>query len=37
MVIMITLDAYNNTGNTIKKRDDVHRMANANKAYAHFR
>ena len=31
------LDAYNNTGNTIKKRDDVHRMANANKAYAHFR
>ncbi len=31
------MDAYNNTGNTIKKRDDVHRMANANKAYAHFR
>ena len=31
------LDAYNTTGNPIKKRDDVHRMANANKAYAHFR
>ena len=31
------LDAYNNTGNTIKKRDDVHKMANANKAFAHFR
>ncbi len=31
------MDAYNNTGNTIKKRDDVHKMANANKAFAHFR
>ncbi|MCQ2396931.1 MAG: 30S ribosomal protein S7 [Lentisphaeria bacterium] len=31
------MDAFNNTGNTIKKRDDVHKMANANKAFAHFR
>lgn len=31
------MDAYNNTGGTIKKRDDVHRMADANKAFAHFR
>ena len=31
------LDAFNNTGNTIKKRDDVHKMANANKAFAHYR
>ncbi|HBD02127.1 MAG: 30S ribosomal protein S7 [Microgenomates group bacterium GW2011_GWC1_46_16] len=31
------MDAYNNTGAAIKKRDDVHRMADANKAFAHFR
>lgn len=31
------VDAYNNTGAAIKKRDDVHRMADANKAFAHFR
>jgi small subunit ribosomal protein S7 len=31
------IDAYNETGNAIKKRDDVHRMAEANKAFAHFR
>ena len=31
------LDAFNNPGNTIKKRDDVHKMANANKAFAHYR
>lgn len=31
------LDAYNGQGATIKKRDDVHRMAEANKAFAHFR
>jgi small subunit ribosomal protein S7 len=31
------LDAYNNTGNTIKKREDTHRMADANKAFAHYR
>ncbi len=31
------LDAYNNRGNAIKKRDDTHRMAEANKAFAHFR
>ncbi len=30
-------DAFNNTGNAIKKRDDVHKMANANKAFAHYR
>jgi len=31
------LDAYNGLGNAIKKRDDVHRMAEANKAFSHFR
>ena len=31
------MDAYNNLGAAIKKRDDVHRMADANKAFAHFR
>lgn len=30
-------DAANNTGAAIKKRDDTHRMAEANKAFAHFR
>ncbi len=31
------LDAYNNTGATIKRREDTHRMAEANKAFAHYR
>lgn len=31
------LDAANNTGNAVKKREDVHRMAEANKAFAHYR
>lgn len=31
------LDAYNNTGASIKKRDEMHRMAEANKAFAHYR
>ena len=31
------LDAANNRGGTIKKRDDTHRMAEANKAFAHYR
>ena len=31
------LDAYNNTGNAIKKKEEMHRMAEANKAFAHFR
>ncbi len=31
------IDAYNNTGNSVKKKDDTHRMAEANKAFAHFR
>ena len=31
------LDAYNGTGTTIKKREDTHRMAEANKAFAHYR
>jgi small subunit ribosomal protein S7 len=30
-------DAYNKTGNAIKKREDVHRMAEANKAFTHYR
>ncbi len=31
------LDAYNNTGGAIKKKEEVHRMAEANKAFAHYR
>jgi small subunit ribosomal protein S7 len=31
------LDAFNNTGAAVKKRDDTHRMAAANKAFAHYR
>ncbi|MBU1106933.1 MAG: 30S ribosomal protein S7 [Candidatus Riflebacteria bacterium] len=30
-------DILNNTGSTMKKRDEVHRMADANKAFAHFK
>ncbi len=30
------LEAYNNRGNAIKKREDVHRMAEANKAFSHY-
>jgi len=30
-------DAANNKGNSIKKREDTHKMAEANKAFAHFR
>ncbi len=31
------LDAFNNAGGAIKKKEDVHRMAEANKAFAHYR
>jgi small subunit ribosomal protein S7 len=31
------LDAYNNTGTSVKKREDTHKMAEANKAFAHYR
>jgi small subunit ribosomal protein S7 len=31
------LNAYNNTGDAIRKRDDVHKMADSNKAFSHFR
>ena len=31
------LDAYNNRGSSIKKREDTHKMAEANKAFAHYR
>ncbi|WP_237037308.1 30S ribosomal protein S7 [Mediannikoviicoccus vaginalis] len=31
------LDAANNTGGSVKKREDVHKMAEANKAFAHYR
>ena len=30
------MDAYNNTGTAVKKREDVHKMADANRAFAHF-
>ena len=31
------MDAYNQTGASIKKRDEMHRMAEANKAFAHYK
>ncbi|WP_343192550.1 30S ribosomal protein S7 [Buchnera aphidicola (Taiwanaphis decaspermi)] len=31
------LDALNNKGNAVKKKEEVHRMAEANKAFAHYR
>ena len=31
------LDAANNTGSAVKKREDTHKMAESNKAFAHFR
>ena len=30
------LDAYNNRGNAIKKKEDIHRMADSNKAFSHY-
>src|SRR3989344_1619169 len=30
------MDAYNNTGSAVKKREDVHKMADANRAFANF-
>ena len=31
------VDAYNNTGSVVKKKEDTHKMAESNKAFAHFR
>jgi small subunit ribosomal protein S7 len=31
------VDAYNNKGGAVKKREDTHKMAEANKAFAHYR
>lgn len=31
------MDAYNKSGNAFKKKEDMHRMAEANKAFAHFK
>ncbi len=31
------IDATNNAGNSVKKREDMHKMAEANKAFAHYR
>lgn len=30
-------DAFNNTGGSVKKKEDVHRMADANRAFAHYK
>ena len=30
-------DCFNNQGSSIKKKDDVHKMAEANKAFAHYK
>jgi small subunit ribosomal protein S7 len=31
------LDAYNNTGSAVKKREETHKMAEANRAFSHYR
>ncbi len=31
------MDAYNNTGGAVNKKEEVHRMAEANRAFAHYR
>ena len=31
------MDAANNTGSSVKKKEEVHKMAEANKAFAHYR
>jgi small subunit ribosomal protein S7 len=31
------LDASNSTGSAVKRKDDVHKMAESNKAFAHYR
>lgn len=31
------LDAYNNTGASVKKKEDMHKMAEANRAFAHYK
>lgn len=31
------LDAFNSRGGAVKKKEDTHRMAEANKAFAHYR
>ncbi len=36
-LMMELSDCYQNQGTTIKKKDDTHRMAEANKAFAHFK
>ena len=30
-------DAFNNKGNSVKKREETHKMAEANRAFSHFR
>jgi small subunit ribosomal protein S7 len=36
-VAMELMDAYNKRGSAVKKREDTHKMADANKAFSHFR
>ena len=31
------LDAYNNTGASVKRKEDMHKMADANRAFSHYR
>jgi small subunit ribosomal protein S7 len=31
------MDAVNNTGNAIRKREETHKMAEANRAFSHYR
>ncbi len=31
------MDAYNNTGASVKRKEEMHKMADANKAFSHYR
>ena len=31
------LDAYNNTGASVKRKEDMHKMADANRAFSHYK
>ena len=35
-IAMELVDAYNKTGSAVKKKEDTHKMAEANRAFAHF-
>ena len=37
LTLLMSVDAFENKGNSVKKKDEVHKMAEANRAFAHYR